>query len=396
MTTASILLPNLSQDYYNSEPKWLDCCCYFTTQTYTFMKSIICYVALALVLGACSTGRYVVKGDEYDDVYLVSSDFQKAEVRKEQKITENGGLPSEAFNSEYDQKPISNYANPDAMDLPVGSNPNGVVYYPMDNQNANWNNYNSWNNIGWNDCWNCWGGGGWNSWNTPYYYNSWNRPWGWNNGWGVGMGYGWNTWNTPYYYSWNRPWGWNSWNNGWGWGGNTIIIDNRTPNKIQVAPRASAGRGSSFVRNTPNPRLQNNTNVTNPNNGDQSGRIANTTGGRTRNIATNTYTPTQSNEVRTGRIRNENTNNSGRYSTPSDSRGRDTNSGGFSGGRNSSNSNSWGSSGRSNDNSGSYGSGRSNNSSSGSSGSGRSSGSSSSGRSSSGSSGGRVGGRSPR
>jgi hypothetical protein len=360
-----------------------------------FMKSIVYYIALAFLLGACSTGRYVVKGDEYDDVYLVSSDFQKAEIRKERKITESGGLPSEAFNSEYDQKPISNYANPDAMDLPVGSNPNGVVYYPMNNQNANWNNYNSWNNIGWNDCWNCWGGGGWNTWNspyyyntwnTPYYYNSWSRPWGWNswnNGWSIGIGYGWNTWNTFYYYnSWNRPWGWNSWNNGWGWGGNTIIIDNRTPSKIQVAPRASAGRGSSFIRNIPNPRLQNNE-LANPSTSDQqSGRIANTTGGRTRNIANNTYTPTQSNEIRTGRIRNENTNNSERYSTPSDSRGRD-NSGSFSGGRNSNNNNnSWGSLGRGNDNSGSYGSGRSN--------------SNSRGLFSSGSSGGRVGGRSPR
>jgi len=379
------------------------------------MKSIVYYIALAFLLGACSTGRYVVKGDEYDDVYLVSSDFQKAEIRKEQKITESGGLPSEAFNSEYDQRPISNYANPDAMDLPVGSNPNAVVYYPMDNQNANWNNYNSWNNTGWsngwNDCWNCWGGGGWNSWNTPYYYNSLNRPWGWNswnngwgwnNGWNVGVGYGWgwNSWNTPYYYSWNRPWGWNSWNNGWG--GNTIIIDNRTPTKIQVAPRASAGRGSSFVRNTPNPRLQNNTNVTNPNTGDQGGRIANTTGGRTRNVATNTYTPTQSNEVRTGRTRNENSNNSGRYNSNS-SGGRD-NSNSFSGGRNSNSSSSGSfSSGRSNSsNSGSFSSGRSNSSSSGSFSSGRSnsssSGSSSSGRSSSssGTSGGRVGGRSPR
>lgn len=359
------------------------------------------YIALALVLGACSTGRYVVQGDEYDDVYLVSSDFQKAEARAEQRLVESGTLPTEAYNSEYDQRPISNYANPDAMDFPVGSNPNSVVYYPINNQYANWNNYNSWNNNtfwdnGWNDCWNCWGGG-WNSWNSPYYYNSWNRPWGWNSwnsGWGVGYGWGWN--------SWNRPWGWNSWNSGWGWngwGGNTIIIDNRTPSKIQVAPRASAGRGSSFIRNTPNPRLQNNPTVTNPSNGDQQGgRIANTTGGRTRNVASNTYTPTQSNEVRIGRTRNENTNNSGRYNS-SVSGGRNE-AGSLSSGRNNSNRSSYSSSGRSNSNS-SYSSGRSNSSSSYSSGrSSSSSSSSSSGRSrgsssgSSGRSGG--GGRSPR
>ncbi|GAB4492999.1 MAG: hypothetical protein OHK0045_21670 [Raineya sp.] len=359
------------------------------------MKSVnvkIYYLALALSLGACSTGRYVVQGDEYDDVYLVSSDFKKTEARKEQKALENNNLTAEAYDSQYDQRPINNYANPDAMDLPVGSNPNSVVYYPIDNQNANWNNYNSWNNTGWNNsssnCWNCWGGGGWNSWNSPYYYNSWNNGWGWNSwnrpwGWNYGVGYGWNSWNRPW--GWNYGigygWGWNSWNNGWG---NTIIIDNRPPSKIQVGPRASAGRGSSIIRNNPNPRLQSNTTISNPDAGNQGGRIANTTGGRTRNMASNTYNPTQSNEVRTGRFRSENSNSS--YSS-----GRNSSRSSYNSGRNSSNSSY--NSGR-NSSSSSYNSGR--NSSSSSYSFGRSSGSSG-GRSSGSSSGGRSGGgRSPR
>lgn len=363
------------------------------------MKSGRIYLLmLAISLGACTASRPLAQGDEYDDVYFSSTKASQNTLvvtDNNKRVATENGLSAEAYYSEYDQRPVNNYANPDANDYPVGNSIGSGNYFPIDNQNANWNNYNSWNNGGWGNCWNCntWGGGGWNTWNSSYYYNSWNynswnRPWGWNawnnpyNLWGSGMyvGYGWG-WN-----SWNRPWGWNAWNNpynSWGWGGNNGWIDNRQPTKIQVGPRTSGGRGSSLVRNTPNPRLQNNNNNTNPD-ANSGGRVVSTSGGRTRNVAANTYNATQSNEIHSGRTRTSNS-NAERYS------GRENNSGSIGSGRNNSNPSSSWSSGRNNSNSSSVSSGRSNSGSSSSWSSGRSSSSSSGSRSSS--SGGRSGGR---
>lgn len=280
------------------------------------------YVLFAFGAFSCaSQGRLVWQGDEYDDVYFVGDDIKKAEVRQNQRVLENNGLTSDAYNSEYDQRPISNFSNPDALDYPVTQG--GSLYVPMNSQSANWNSYNSWNNNSWNNCWNTWNncwswnswGYGWNSWNNPYWYSGWNSPYGYYNGWNNPYWYG-GAWGNPYwnigwgngwyigYYgwsSWNRPWGWNSgWGNTWSWN------DNRIPQSVYVGPRASAGRGSNFIRNNPNPRLETNNNNNNDNN--QGGRVI--TGGRTRNYSSDTYTPTQSNEVWTGRIKTERSNTS--------------------------------------------------------------------------------------
>ncbi|MCS6794523.1 MAG: hypothetical protein NZ516_01035 [Raineya sp.] len=336
------------------------------------------YVLLALGVFSCaSQGRIVTQGDEYDDVYFVEMDAKKAKVRQNQKILEDGGLTADAYNADYDQKPISNFANPDALDYPVSQG--GSLYTPISSQSNNWKNYNSWNNT---NCWNCnsWGWGvGCNSWNNPCWYATWNSPCYWNT---------WNTWNDPFWYrnSWSNPywnvgwgsgwsvgygwgwnyWGWNNWNNTWAnnpW----VWSDNRPV--VVGAPRASAGRGNSFIRNTPNPRLQNNTNINESNNNNdnnQGGRII--SGGRTRNYSSNTYNPTESNEIRTGRIKVESNNSSSeRYNRNSERYRGDSES----------NRNSW--FGRSNsnfENSSSWGSGRERTSSSSSFSSGRSGGSS--------------------
>lgn len=254
-----------------------------------------------LILGTyscASQGRIVSQGDEYDDVYLADADTKRALAGRDKKISENEALPDQ-YNNETNPK--SNFSNPDSWDYPISG---GSLYTPLYNQSANWKNYNSWSmpanstcwscsnwnwGMGWNT-WNCYGWSSpcWTSWNNPYWYNTWANPYwsfGWGNTWYVG--YSWN--------AWNQPWGvWNTWT----WN------DYRAP-KFYQAPRLSAERGTTFLRNTPAPRTQL---TTSPKNSDSNNfGSRNLLEGSVRNF-TNSTSAYQNNENRSGRLKRESKN----------------------------------------------------------------------------------------
>ncbi|MDX1905016.1 MAG: hypothetical protein SFU27_12735 [Thermonemataceae bacterium] len=282
------------------------------------MKSLSIFVLLLpFILGACTSVKPIAQNDDYDDVYFTASEKYSYKNDNTKNYRESDGLPAESYDTEYNHRPMDSYSNPDAV-VYEEEKPDNTIFSPVEqnNNNNNWNNYNSWQN-----CWNCgsnWGGGGFYN---PYsYYNPyntwsyWGRPYGygWNvavpitNGFYIGYSSGWNNWwGNPYYNNYYSPY----YNYGYG----SPYYNDNFYRKVQVAPRVSAGRGSTAIRNNPNPRIESNPDYSSTN------RTINTSGGRTRNASTNTYTPTQSNQTRTtGRVKNtEREPNNNRYSSNS-------------------------------------------------------------------------------
>jgi hypothetical protein len=197
------------------------------------MKHLL-YITLAagaIWLSGC-TGTRMAGGEEFDDVYATSADYQ-AEIDANNAAAEEAEARRNASNvpsnmDEYDQGYASKYA--DDPDFVGDYDPYAEDDFHYSRRLRRFNTrgfnyydpyfaYDPYYAIG-TPAWGAYQNSPW--WYDPFFYSG--PSWAWTSSWGA-PGYAFyptiNAWNRPW---WDRPtWGWGNswaWNNGWGGGWN--------------------------------------------------------------------------------------------------------------------------------------------------------------------------------
>lgn len=268
------------------------------------MKNKVVMFNLVALLFASAT---FAQGVENDDMYFNSKDRAKL---KAQKATEEAAYTASIKKVKKSKATQEDFTNPTDSYSARNVNPefaarsnsqtaqiDNADYFVNDYRYTNTSNLNNWNNN-----FNNWYGNPWysanyygpsfNSWNNPYYgsyYDSWGNPyygsgwsssfssyWGssWNYGWGLNFGFG-----NPYmnsWSSWGSPYGYGGWYGGYP--SNIIIVNNGEGGRnVAYGKRATRGGMVTSRQDGINNRTRSNY-VSTPTNGgrnpDGGGRVS--------------------------------------------------------------------------------------------------------------------------